>query len=280
MKFARKIIVLILLAGIFLIVSGCVSQQNGNSNGSINTTQQSPSVTSPITEKDRYWIRIDPIRDFKTDSTFNITGSTMLNVSGTTEFPAGTILSLDIIERNNDRDLIRTPIIIRSNNSGPNTFSYVYDMKNNPPGRYQVGIVDSIHINSAVAFFNITTDVPYYKWIRVNPLGEVHRGDIIPISGTTDLPEGSEIQVRSNIVAHSCTMAIPDKDGRRTYCGGSCRDVGSEQIVKVVPGTGGINTWNSTINTTDWCLNEEFWIGAFAVNWTNVTPGSQGVRFR
>jgi hypothetical protein len=279
MKLARKIIFLILLAGIFLIVSGCVSQQNGNSNGSINTTQQSPPVTPPITEKDRYWVRIDPIQDFKTDSTFNITGSTFLNVTGTTAYPAGTELMFVILEENNDRDVIRTTININGNESGPNLFFYTYDMKGNPPGQYRVIIKDNINFIVKVSRFNITSEIPYYKWIRVNPLGEVHLGDIIPISGTTDLPEGSEIQVRSDIVAHSCTMAIPDKDGLRTYCGGGCRDVGSQQMIKVVSGTDGINTWNSTINTTDWCLNEEFWIGAFAVNWTNVTTGSQSVRF-
>jgi hypothetical protein len=277
MKAAVKICLLLILAGFFLSVSGCISLQNNE------TSQQSHTIQSSIilsygTTSPRYWIRIDPIQDFKTDSTFNIIGSTILNITGTTEFPAGTILNLDIIERNGSREVNRTPIKIRSNNSGPNTFSYIYDMKGNPPGRYQVGIVDSINLNGGLSFFNITSDKTYYKWIHMNPIGEVHLGDNIPISGTTDLPAGSEIMIRTDIVQHSCTMATPDRFGARSLCGGSCRDIGSKQTIMIVPGTGEINTWNSTVITTDWCLNEEFWIGAFAINWTNVTPGGQSIQ--
>jgi len=274
-----KIIFLILLAGIFLSVSGCVSQQNGHSTGSINTTQQSPAVTSLVTEKNRYWIRIDPIRDFKTDTTFNITGSTILNVTGTTDFPADTSLNLNIIEGVNSHVISRTLIKTRSNNSGPNTFSYVYDMKGNPPGRYQVGISDSIHLNSALSFFNITSETPYYKWIRMNPIGEVHPGDIIPVSGTTDLPAGSEISIGSDVVFHSCTQATPDIFGQRSLCGGSCRDTGSLHPVLVTEGTGGVNIWNSTVDTSQWCIHEEYTISAFSKKWTNITSSSQSVRF-
>ncbi len=45
--------------------------------------------------------RINPIEDFQTDDNFNITGSTLLNVSGETGYPAGTNFTLVIHLRQN-----------------------------------------------------------------------------------------------------------------------------------------------------------------------------------
>jgi hypothetical protein len=272
MKLARKIIFLIILAGIFLCVSGCISLQKGA------TSQPTPSIPSPGTTSPRYLIQIDPIKDFKTDSTFNITGSTTLNVTGTTDFPAGTTLNLYIIEEKKSRNLIRTTITIKHNNSGPNSFTYQYDIKGNPPGKYRVIISDSINLNGEFSSFNIISDNPYEKWIQMDPLGKVQQGGILSVSGTTDLPAGSEIMVQAKIDGHSCTMATPDRFGARSLCGGSCRDTGSQKVIPVVVGTSGINIWNSTVDTSAWCPGEGYVVGAYAVNWTNVTPGGKYFR--
>lgn len=274
----KIIIILMILAGLFTSFSGCLSPQNENSSGSIHTTRQSPSSSSSITSE-KYWIRIDPIRDYQTDSMFNITGSTLLFVNGTTNFPVGTPLRLGILEDNRTRDLIRTEITIKSSNSGPNTFSFDYDMKGNPPGVYMVVLTNSTNPPSAFSSFAITTGTPYLKWIRMDPLGKVQQYGILPVSGTTDLPAGSEISIRASVVFHSCTMTTPDRFGERSVCGGSCRDPGPLHIISVIEGSGGINTWNSTVDTSNWCPGEEYGIGAHAVNWTNVTSAGQSYRF-
>jgi hypothetical protein len=276
MKQTGKItITIVIIVAIFLIFSGCISQQN------ITTSRQPPSILSPETTHQKYQIRFDPISDYKTDSSFDITGSSILNITGTTDFPAGTKLDFAILEENNERDLIRTTIEVKSNNSGSNTFSYSYDMKGNPPARYRVLLSNySMSTTAAILRFNITSYIPYYKWIKMNPIGDVKPGDIIPVSGTTDLPPGSEIMIRADVVYHSCTLATPDRFGARSFCGGSCRNTGSANTIRVTESSGGNNTWNSTVDTSKWCSGEGYGIGAYAVNWTNVTSGGQPIRFK
>ena len=268
-----SIIILLLLVGIFLTLSGCISQQNTLKN------QQTPTISATQTNYPQYRIHIDPIEDFTSDSSFNISGSSLLNVSGTTDFPAGSILNFYILEENRSRQVFKTTILINGNGSGPNSFYYIYDMKGNPPGQYRAIISDSINLNGEFSHFAIKTDSNYLRWIRMDPPGDVRPGGILPVSGTTDLPAGSEIQIRSDIVYHSCTMATPDLFWAKSLCGGSCRDTGSQNIVSVQKGAAGTNVWNSTVDTSTWCAGEEYGIGAYAVNWTNVTPSGQSLRF-
>jgi len=281
MKPAKKfVIIMVIIGGIFLSFSGCTSSQKDLFSKPTLSVQQSAAMHSPGAAIQKYRIWFDPISDYKTDSSFNITGSSILNVTGTTDFPAGTLLKFAILEENNERDLIRTTIEVKSNNSGPNTFSYSYDMKGNPPARYRVLLSNySMSTTGAFSTFNIISNIPYYKWIRMNPIGDVQPGDIIPVSGTTDLPPGSEILMRSTISYHSCTLATPDLFGARSFCGGSCKETGSANTIRVIEGSGGINTWNSTVDTSTWCSGEEYRINAFAVNWTNVTSEGQSVPF-
>jgi hypothetical protein len=277
----KFVVTMVIIAGIFLIFSGCTSSQKDLFSKPTLSVQQSPAVHSPGATYQKYRIRFDPISDYKTDSSFNITGSSILNVTGTTDFPAGTILNFAILEENNERDLIRTTIEVKGDNSGPNSFSYSYDMKGNPPARYRVLLSNySMSTTGAFSRFNITSDIPYYKWIQMNPISDVQQGDIIPVSGTTDLPPGSEIMIHAGIVYHSCTLATPDLFGARSFCGGSCRETGSANNIRVIEGSGGINTWNSTVDTSNWCSLEAYGINAIAVNWTNVTSGGQPIRFK
>lgn len=281
MKSARKInVTLVILVMIFLIISGCLSQQNGNSTVTIHPAQQSSAIPPPKPTSEKYWIWIDPIADYKTDSTFNISGSTHLIVKGTTNFPAATPMRLAILEEDRSRDLVKTELEIKSNNSGPNSFSYEYDLIGNPPGRYRAVLTNSTNPPSAVSRFNITSDTPYYKWIRIDPIGEEQPDGIIPISGTTDLPAGVEILISSDIVAHSCPSPSPtlNENGLKTLCNGGCQGAESKHTILVMEGKGGINKWNSSVDTSGWCVTEDYSIAANAINWTNVTPGSQSIR--
>lgn len=273
-----KSLVIIILVGMFTLISGCTLVQKDFFSKQTPVIRQTPSVTPTPSHEEKYWIRINPIEDYNTDSPFNITGSTMLVVSGTTNYPSGTLLHFTILEENNDRDVMRTNLEINGNSSGPNLFSYEYDMKGNPPGRYRVILADS-----TFSRFNITafdkSDLPSSRWIHMEPIGEAREGKNIQISGTTDLPPGTKITVGYSMLAHSCTPSpTPDKGGRGTFCGGTCRGGdASSQIVQVVEGGGGVNTWNSTINTTKWCW-EIYSLGARASNLSNVTPVSQYIR--
>jgi hypothetical protein len=114
----------------------------------------------------------------------------------------------------------------------------------------------------------------------MDPLENIQRGKNIFISGTTNLTAGTGITVSYSMLAHSCTPSnIPDKLGERSFCGGSCRPgEGSSYTVRVIEGTGGVNSWNATINTTGWCT-EMYSIGAFAGKGTNATHATQLIRY-
>jgi hypothetical protein len=263
--------VCILLLFVIAFAAGCT--------GAVKTTPESPTGTSQPSG-DRYWIHIDPISDFSTDAALNIIGSTQLEVRGTTNFPVGTMLSFAILEENRERDVIKTNIEVRSNSSGPNSFTVVYNMEGNPPGRYRVILADSINLYSAISRFNITSALPFPRWIQMDPLENIQKGKNIFISGTTNLTAGTEITVSYSMLVHSCVPPrIQDKQGERTFCGGSCHPgEGSSYTIRVVEGDGGVNSWNATLDTTGWCM-EIYGIGVDAGNGTNALHTGQNIRF-
>ena len=118
---------------------------------------------------------------------------------------------------------------------------------------------------------------PY--WIHLNPVGSTVKKENIPLTGTTNLPEGTELVIRYDMLAHSCPPPATPDTNERTYCGGSCSTgVESEQTAYVTQGIGGFNTWNSTINTTSWCL-EIYGISIEAKNWPNVSSAGVELHF-
>jgi hypothetical protein len=258
---------------IFLLFSGCITDQTNNTSV-INSVQPTSALISPLSSPVRNSIKIDPIQDFHTDSYFQINGSSLLNVSGTTDFPVGTLLHLHIRNVDQGNFVCQTVVRIVGDASGPNLFSYTYDMKGNPPGEYRVLLRDDSWIITTTSEFKIASELPYSAGITIDPLGTVVIGKDLTISGTTDLPKGSEIKIDTVIFLHPCPIhPIPDKDGKRSLCGGSCMDTGfSQQTVRVAAGMGNVNIWNTTVRTNDWCPTEAYRISATAVNYTNITP--------
>ena len=264
------------ILGLFLctwvIFSGCLSSQtdDGINHTAIDQTpikQQFSVRDTPQSKTNRYYIKIDPIRDFKTDASFNIIGSTKLLVRGTTDFPAGTMLRLQILDESKSRPLKNTFIEILPNSSGPNRFSSIYDIKGYVPGQYRIIIADEINLNTAISRFRIISDTPYDKWVHIN--SPAFSGDRVSLSGATDLPAGSQIMIQSYIEPLGCNQEREWNHGYVTpMCKGEC--VEFEQIVPVVEGTGKANTWNLTANFTAEC-KQHYKFAVRAINWTNVT---------
>lgn len=274
--FPTGLIIFIVFVWILSVISGCTSLQK-------NSTVVQPVAT--LLHSTNYSISIDPIRDFNTDSSGNITGSTILNVSGTTNYPPGTYLVSEILAYNGERIVWRTSLDIRRNETGPNTFFYDFDMKGNSPGRYQVSVSTSFYdtTQAVISRFDILPgntlpDASSYKWIDLDPLSSPQKGKTFSISGSTNLPAGTEITVGYSIIAHSCTPSpTPDKPGKRTFCGGGCKfGEGSSYIVHVVKGTERINSWNYSVNTTGLCT-EVYEIGAEAGNGTDSRHAGQSI---
>ena len=268
-----------------VIVTGCISQQKENSTTPAILVQQSPASASSQSFDNKCWIDIDPVSDFHTDSTGNITGSTILSVSGTTNIPTGIWMNLIIIDETRGRSLLSKPIKIINNSPGKNTFNTIgFDMKGNPPGRYRV-VLETTGDCMSISRFNITSvndtaEVSSFTWIQMDPLEKMQTGKNILVSGTTNFPAGTEITVSYRLISHSCTPApTPDQGGQRTFCGGSCSPgQGSSNIVRVVKGSGTVNSWNTTLNTTGWC-REIYDIGADAGNGTNSRHDGTEIRF-
>jgi len=237
------------------------------------TQQSTVAITTPYMGDQSLWIHIDPIEDFHSESPFNITGSTILKISGTTTFPAGSLFFVNIIEEERSRSLPTNIVVPAEKNSdGSIGFSYSYDMKGNPPAHYRVEIRKANQNFTAIARFNITSQEPWW-WIMFDQVGEIHKGENLTITGTTNLPAGSEISVSSGLMAHPCTQPW-DSGGLPSFCGGTCNRAIAQSTVRVIPGLNGKNTWVYPINTTDWCTHEYYWIRTGMNNWPNVSSGS------
>jgi hypothetical protein len=287
----KFVIFMIIISGLILI-SGCTSQP-ANTVSHTNTVQQTSAAVTNQSSVDQYWIAIDPIRDFRIDPSSTITGSELLNISGTTNFPAGTRLGLYLIGQNRPSYVFQTTLDVGNNTPGQNSFSYTYDMIGNSPGQYLVAIVDpsgrsyptfepfdvtAFNATSGKTAVNTKADLLPSLWIRMDPIGQVQKDKNILIFGTTNLPAGTNITVSCDFYEHGCIFnAPPDTGGERTLCGRGCHDWGSYYTVaRVVERTRGVNTWNATVDTTGLC-DEIYVISASAANWSNVTSVSQKI---
>jgi len=258
---------------IIILVSGCVSPTSVNETSPATMTQQSTvAITPPYMGDQSLWIHIDPIEDFHSESPFNITGSTVLKISGTTNFPAGSLFFVNIIEEERSRSL-PTNIVVpaEKNSNGSIGFSCSYDMKGNPPARYRVEIRKANQNFTAIAHFNITSQEPWW-WITIDHFGEIQKRENLTITGTTNLPIGSEILVSSGLMAHPCTQPW-DSGGLPSFCGGTCSGAVALTKTSVMGGAEGRNTWSCPINTTDWCAYEYYGIRVDS-DWPNVTSES------
>ncbi len=268
----KSLLPLIIFLIILSITEGCIltNQDANNQQKSINISQ--PSVKPSLVEK---WIRINPVGDFHTDSNFSIIGPTNLDISGTTNFPVGTTLHLDIYLEDTVREIFQIDIPV-INNMSQNYFTSSYDLKGQPPGRYRVILYEPLSVTSEFTQFNIISPIPYYKSIQISPVGPVNVGKNLTISGITDMPAGEQIKIETGIFLHSCyPIRKSDRNGERTLCGGSCDGTGiSQQRVRVISGHNKTNSWNATIWTSDWCPGEYYKIDATAINWTNVTSAN------
>ena len=255
---------------IIILVSGCVSPSADNSPLQETVSRQSTFVSGAYNiDNQSSWIHINPIGDLYLDTPFGLTGTTNLNITGTTTFPAGSLLWVDLIEEERARNILSNVVIpVEKKSDGSNIFSYSYDMKGNYPAHYRVEIRKANQNFTTIARFNITSKETWW-WIHINPIGETHEYQNLTITGTTNLPVGTEMSVSSRMEYHSCTQP-PESGGRRSFCSGSCFGAIDPTKTRVMGGSDGRNIWTCPINTTDWCAYEYYWIRVES-NWTNVT---------
>ena len=227
---------------IFILVSGCVSPTSVNVTSPVTTIQKSAvSTTNQYMGNQSLWIHINPIEDFHSEYPFNITGSTILNISGTTNFPPGSLFFVNIIEEERSRNLpINIVVPAEKNSDGSIGFSCSYDMKGNPPAHYRVEIRKANQNFTAISRFNITSQEPWW-WIMFDQSVQCIKAKISP-SGNNKSPTGSNISIGAGLMAHPCTQPW-DSGGLPSFCGGTCNSAITQSTIRAIPGLNGKNTW-------------------------------------
>jgi len=288
-NFKKKLLSSVLI--IFFILTtfsaGCISRPIGNIPSLVIMTEQSLEMSTPQYIGDhQYWIKIDHVPDFQTESPFIVTGTTKFNITGTTNFPAGSLFWIKIVEEERSRNLMSEKTIPSSvNSTGVNTFSYPFDIQGNPPAHYRIEIRKANQNSTASEQFRIILIPSTEKslWVHIDPIRWTQKDENLNITGTTNLPIRSEISIKSFIWAHSCPTQVPGsqpviKTGKDSFCNGGCEEF-FDGTVHIIEGQKGINSWRTSLNTSGWCPIERYYVTAEVSNWTNVTRDYQEFRF-
>ncbi len=247
----RYILFLILL--VIVTGSGCISQPADNTSSPITITKQPREESTPRYIGDhRYWIRIDPIADFRSESPFTVTGTSKFNINVTTNYPEGSLFWVKIVEVERSRPLMSEVLVPSSVNSdGVNSFSYPFDIQGNPPAHYHVEIRKANQNVTGPEEFRIIL-IPSkepWLWVHIDPIIWPQQDENLNVTGTTNLPVGSEISLESATWGHTCVYPVPgsppiNKTGMpRSYCNGGCNE-NIEGTCPVIKGNQGINLWS------------------------------------
>jgi hypothetical protein len=297
---------IIFFVGAVILVSGCISHSADSPNASaletslpqatsdiishavtpvLEPNQPAPNSTIKYPPDPSHWIQIDTIQNFQTDPTDSANLS--FNITGTTNLPVNSLLFIepyrkDFSTGDDERALISNVVVKVENNRGKiNTFSYRLETSAGP-GEYRV-VVRRGSLSNSTGFTILGKDPLPWLWIRIDPIGNRSPGETFNITGTTDLPTGSEISVTGDGEIHPCPVnfttgiAYPNEG---TFCNPGCDSGYFSVKIPVVNGKKGYNTWTLPVNTTGWCKKERYAIGASKKEWDNVSSASEEFGFR
>lgn len=209
------------------------------------------------------------------------------NITGTTNLPVDSLLIIEPYKEN-PGSVKEGPlygfgaISVFNNGADVNTFFYPANVTVTP-GVYRI-VVHRFGLSDNTGFIVSGKDPFPMMWIGIDPAREYHRGKNFTITGTTNLPEGSEITVTCGFISRfPCPMwakAVP-YNWSGTVCGNDGCDPGRfSRIIPVKQGTGENNTWSVSIDTTGWCANESYRVDAIKNGWDNVSADSIEFRFQ
>jgi hypothetical protein len=203
-------------------------------------------------------VTIDPIPDHAAGD--------LVVITGTTNHMAGTVLELDIIavspaNGTNLRAGITDAFIVRGGGMS-NTWSGALDTSAIPPGEY---LVNAYWINETVRSDLLATSrlrltgtrpvvtgsptradrqAPY---ITIKRPGTLWSGGKLLITGTTNLPEGTEFIYLVVQQSNTSIFTLDPKTGDRDVREGLTRS----GIINVLPGTEGVNRWSFAVDSTE-----------------------------
>lgn len=300
MRDARQKCSIVFFIFTILLVSGCVSPSTSPeiplsltpANSGIPDSQPAAELTYQYPPDPSHWIEVDPIKNFTI-----LSGSgadrIVFNITGTTNLPVNSLLFVEPYRNNpslgKEETALFANVVVPVENKGgiSNTFFYAVNVSADKggfpikPGEYRI-VVRRWNVTNSTGFTILGKDPLPWIWIRIDPVGEHHVGDIFNITGTTNLPAGLDINGRFGAEIHSCpTFQTLPSGFSGSLCGHDCipGDFSNNKI-PIIQGDGGINTWNFSVNTTDWCFKERYSVTVQKNEWDNNSPASQDFRFQ
>lgn len=164
-----------------------------------------------------------------------------------------------------------------------NSFFYAATNVTISPGIYRI-VVHRFGLSNSTIFLVIGKDPLPRMWTAIDPIAESHRGKNFTITGTTNLPAGSEVTVTCGFESRfPCPMWARDDPANwsGTVCGNDGCDGGRfSREIQVQKGPGGNNSWSADGDTTNWCVNEVYRITVQKPGWDNVSADSLDFRFQ
>jgi hypothetical protein len=203
-------------------------------------------------------VTIDPIPD-------NAAGD-LVAITGTTNLMAGTRLELDIIAVSpvpgTDPRAGGTDAFIVRGGGMSNTWSGALDTSAIPPGEY---LVKAYWVNKTVRSDLLATSrlrltgtkpaptgIPgtgdlQPQQISINRPGTLWRGEKLLVTGTTSLPEGTELIYLVIQESNTEVFTVDPKTGNREVREGLTQS----GLISVLPGTAGVNRWSFAVDSTE-----------------------------
>jgi hypothetical protein len=282
---------IVFIIGTILLTTGCVSNSaisSPQTTTEIAYNQSTVDVTTEYPPDPSHWIEIDPIGNFQTQYKQGL-NRISFNVSGTTNLPINSLLFIFLIKNdiNPEKDesalLWRDVVPVGNNGDNANTFFYTVNVTSDhiQPGSYRV-TVRRQNVSNSTDFTILGKDPLPGIWIRIDPVSKHHRGDFFNITGTTNLPAGSNIAIRTEPEnLFPCPLWAKEKPSNfsGTICGNDCDIMGFNKKIRVDSGAGGNNSWIISIDTTDWCVWYQYRIVASKDTWDNVSSNNEELRF-
>lgn len=295
----QKSFFLLLLLGYIIYASGCVSQQPVKTTpivtshpitteigSDIITIQSSADTFYPSASNEMDWIEIYPIGNFHHDFEF-INDPLEINISGKTSLPAGANLLINVYPCIcNCSNLIFDTVSVKQTAGRNNSFFYAANVTNTIDGKRITTNEYCARVKmekvTDIIRFNITIKEPPL-WIRIDPIGGYHPYKILEITGTTNLPAGSEIIVKC-VPNYRVPCPLWAKDDPSnwsgTVCGNDCNLGSFSKAIQVEQATGGNNTWNVSADMTGWCVNESYRVEVLKNKWDNVSTDNKDFRIQ
>jgi len=238
----------------------------------IYTTLIVPAILPVLTEPEgSYWVHLEPLVNQPLEEAFVL--------KGTTNLPEGYPLVSEIYPGIHSPEHLGSsfnycPILsnyptVGQNSDGERGFSIPVNFSGQRntegrllrPGEY-FAEVHAINTNSTVSdsmSFNLSSSAP---WIHIDPIKEPARGTNLTISGTTSLSPGEQVYFYLTTASHPCpaSRTPPDHDTEWTCGGSSCSGVDVSRNITVETGTDNSSVWSYETGTSNWCLNEQYFV--------------------